>query len=303
MTVKKKYSGIVVPVVTPLTEDYKLDAEAVEKMFDNLYQHNALPFVLGTTGEASSLPMSIKIAYLEQAVKCKKDDTILYAGISSNCIDESVELAKLSYDLGVDVVAATLPSYYTLTHGQIKSYFEQLADSIPLPLIIYNIPATTHTSLPLDLLDELSHHPNIVGSKDSERSEERLYKSIKLWKNRPDFSHFVGWAAKSADALLNGSDGIIPSTGNFMPSIYQEMQDAVWSGDIEKAYKMQELSDFYGNLYQQGRTLGESLWALKVLMAEKELCKPVVMPPLREQSVEELQKLKEKFAHLVITEE
>ena len=300
MTRQKRYHGVVVPAVTPLTEDFKLDQDALEKMFDNFYQHDALPFVLGTTGEVASLPNDLKSIYLKQAGLLKKEGTILYAGISSNSLDDSINYAKEAYDFGVDVVAVTIPSYYPLTENQTKRYFEQLADSIPLPLIIYNIPATTHVSLPLTLIEELSYHDNIVGAKDSERSVERLRKSVELWKNRSDFSHFMGWAAKSAEALLLGSDGIIPSTGNYMPSIYQEMKKAVWNGNVEKAYEMQERSDFFGNLYQGGRTLGESLWALKVLMNESGLCKPIVMPPLQAQSEEEMLKLVELFNQLDI---
>jgi 4-hydroxy-tetrahydrodipicolinate synthase len=301
MRIQKKYSGIVVPAVTPLTENYKLDQEAVERMFDNFYQYNALPFVLGTTGEVASLPNDLKSEYLKQAGLLKKEGTILYAGISSNCLEDSIDYAKEAYDFGIDVVAVTIPSYYPLTDEQTKKYFEQLADAIPLPLIIYNIPATTHVSLSLDMIDELSYHENIVGTKDSERSVERLHQSLKLWKNRPDFSHFMGWAAKSAEALILGSDGIIPSTGNYMPSIYQEMQKAVWNGNAEKAYETQKRSDFFGNLYQGGRTLGESLWALKVLMNESGLCKPIVMPPLQAQSEEEVLKLVESLNQFEIS--
>src|SRR5688500_20096489 len=104
-----------------------------------------------------------------------------------------------------------------------KQYLETLADAIALPLVIYNIPATTHMSIPLNLIDELSHHPNVIATKDSERSEERLKQSLELWKDRNDFSHFLGWAAKSAEALINGSDGLIPSTGNLVPEVYSEM--------------------------------------------------------------------------------
>jgi 4-hydroxy-tetrahydrodipicolinate synthase len=191
----------------------------------------------------------------------------------------------------VDAVAATLPSYYALTESQMTKYFEQLANAIKVPLIIYNIPATTHMSIPLAVVDKLSHHENIVGAKDSERSEERLQASIKLWKYRKDFSHFLGWAGKSADALIKGSDGLIPSTGNVTPSIYNAMQKAVLAGNTDAAYNMQRLSDVLGNLYQGGKTLGESLWALKVLMQSLNLCSQYMMPPLQAKSDEEAKEL------------
>jgi dihydrodipicolinate synthase/N-acetylneuraminate lyase len=298
MNETKKYKGIIVPAVTPLTAAHKLDGKAVEKLFDNFYQQGLSPFILGTTGESASLPLSLKKSYIKKASQLKSAGTVLYAGISSNCFSESVEFAKFCFDNGADAVAATLPSYYILSESKMKEYFIELADAIAAPLIIYNIPATTHMSIPLALIDELSQHPNIVATKDSERSEERLQQSLQLWKDRNDFGHFLGWAAKSADALIGGSDGLIPSTGNLMPSIYSEMLKAVQRGDHAKVYEQQQLSDVYGNLYQGGRTLGESLWALKVVMEEAGICQSHVMPPLSAPSADEEIKLRKAFKAL-----
>lgn len=295
---KEKYKGIIVPAITPLTNNFKLDENAVEKIFSRFDEHDISPFILGTTGESASLPDVIKKDYVLAAAKNKKPGSILYAGISSNVVDESISFAKFCADNGVDAVAATLPGYYALNESQMKKYFETLAGAIPLPLVIYNIPATTHMSIPLSVIDELSHHPNIIATKDSERSEERLNQSLALWKHRNDFGHFLGWAAKSADALIGGSSGLIPSTGNLFPGIYANMYDSVDNGDYTKAYEMQKLSDMYGNLYQSGRTLGESLWALKVLMHQQQLCEAVVMPPLQPQSKEEELKLVESLKSL-----
>jgi 4-hydroxy-tetrahydrodipicolinate synthase len=293
----KKYKGIIVPAVTPLRPGFKLDKRAMEKIFDSFYQHNISPFILGTTGESSSLSLSFKKDYIKKAGQAKQANTILYAGISSNCLQESIEFAKFCFDNGVDAVAATLPSYYALTESQMKKYFIDLADAINAPVIIYNIPSTTHMSIPVGLIDELSHHPHIVATKDSERSEERLEKSLRMWKDRDDFGHFLGWAAKSAAGLIGGSDGLIPSTGNLAPGIYSAMLNAVQKNDHAEAYRLQQLSDSWGDLYQKGRTLGESLWALKVLMNGKGLCKPLVIPPLqpgeKEDQIKLIQSLKE----------
>ncbi|MES2774789.1 MAG: dihydrodipicolinate synthase family protein [Bacteroidota bacterium] len=302
MTIKKKYSGVVIPAVTPITATYQLDEGAVEAMFGNFYKHNVSPFILGTTGESASLSNHVKTDYLQAASKFKKEGSMLYAGISSNCFEESVDFAKQCLDHGVDAVAATLPSYYALNESQMQRYFELLADAIPVPLIIYNIPATTHMSIPLAIIDTLSHHENIVGTKDSERSDERLQQSIALWKDRQDFSHFLGWAARSARAMIDGSDGLIPSTGNLVPGIYNDMKKAVEAGDEEKAFQLQHASDVFGNLYQGGRTLGESLWALKLLMREAVLCQPFVMPPLQSGSDEEATKLAADLRNLLVNE-
>jgi len=299
MKKNKKYSGVIVPTVTPLLADYSLDQTAVENLFNYLRQHNTLPFILGTTGESASLPLGLKKEFIQLAGKLKQPGDVFYAGIASNCLSESVELAKIAFDAGLDVVATHLPSYYALTQDQIKKYFETLADQVPGPLIIYNIPATTHTSIPLQIIEELSYHENIVGTKDSERSEERLQESLKLWAHREDFSHFLGWAGQSANALFNGSDGLIPSTGNLHPGVYQQMVQAVQAGDREKAFALQDLSDKLGNLYQKGRTLGDSLGALKTLMNQIGLCQPYLMPPLQTLPENEQKALQQELQKII----
>jgi 4-hydroxy-tetrahydrodipicolinate synthase len=299
MNNKKKYNGVIVPAVTPLTGKLKLDHGALEKMFHHFHQHHAMPFINGTTGESSSLSFSLKKEYLIAAGKLKSPGDLLYAGISANCFEESVTLAKIGFEAGVDAIVATLPSYYSLSDGQMMKYFEQLAEQLPGPVLIYNIPVTTRMSIPLKIIDELSRHEKVIGTKDSERSDERLTESLKLWSSREDFCHFLGWAPKSAEALINGSDGLVPSTGNFCPAIYDEMYKAVKAGDQERAFKFQKLSDAFSDIYQKGKLLGESLWALKVLMREAGLCEEYIMPPLYPLSEDERNKLLKNYRHIL----
>lgn len=299
MFLKKRFHGIVVPMVTPLTEEFSLDEKAVEKIFKHISLFECMPFILGTTGEASSIPLSMKYDYIRKAASLKGKYQALYAGIGSNCLQDSIDLAKHCFDGGVDVVVATLPAYYNLTEAQMMKYFEQLAEEIDGPLMIYNIPSTTHMSIPLKLIDELSHHENIVGVKDSERSDERLQQSLALWVQRPDFSYFLGWAARSCEALSQGADGVVPSTGNIDTSAYFFMKSFIGKGSLKDAETLQQYSDEIGNLYQQGRTLGESLAALKVLMQSIGLCEPWMMPPLDRLNKNEEKKLREAYAAII----
>jgi 4-hydroxy-tetrahydrodipicolinate synthase len=303
MEKEKKYSGVVIPAVTPFTKKLALDEAAVERMFENFRKNSVAPFILGTTGEAASVPFEIKKEFFTLAGRLKQNGDVLYAGISSNVFAESVVLAKQAFENGTDVVVATLPSYYALTAEGMLRYFSELADAVGGPLMIYNIPATTHMSIPLEVIEKLSYHPNIVGLKDSERSEERLQESLQHWRDREDFSHFLGWAARSADEILGGGDGLVPSTGNFHPGLYRDLYQAAKEDDKAKAYNLQEISNVLGNLYQQGRTLGESLWALKVVMKELGLCEPVVHPPLYAMSVEEEKNLQAALHGIMTNEE
>ncbi len=276
---KKKYHGVVVPAITPLTAGLDLDTDAAGRLLLFFRQHDVLPFILGTSGEAPSLPAKLKQDYIRLAGRFKTAGEQLYVGISSWCLADSVEWANIAFGEGADVVVANLPSYYQLSDDQIRGYFEKLSERVPGPLMIYNIPVTTHHSIPLQIIDELSHHPNVVGIKDSERNEERLKASLKLWAHREDFSHFLGWAAKSGESLLNGGDGLIPSTANLNPGVYRDLAKAAAAGDRERVAQLQQLSDELGSLYQSG-VLGGSLRALKKLMHEQGLCQPYMMPPL-----------------------
>lgn len=302
MKVKKKYNGLVVPSITPLTEDHKLDHQAVEKIFDNIFNYGGVPFILGTTGESASLPNDVKLDFIKLAAKLKQPNKLIYAGISSNCVSESIEMAKRCADEGIDVAVAHVPVYFTLTEDEIKRYFETLADNSPLPIIAYNIPATTNVSIQLNLLDELSYHENIVGTKDSERNQERLQLSLGLWAKRQDFSHFLGWGAQSSYALFTGGDGLVPSTGNLFPDIYYKMIVAADNKDEPSALRLQKHSNLVGDLYQGKRLLGGSLAALKSLMDSAGLCGSNMMPPLQQVTVEDAALLKNGLQNIVNSE-
>ena len=89
-----------------------------------------------------------------------------------------------------------------------------------------------------------------------------------------------GWIAKSAFALTNGCDGLVPSTANFAPELYKEMEGAAAAADGASLARLQQQSDQLGESYRSGRTLGESLAALKSIMQREGLCQPYMMPPL-----------------------
>jgi 4-hydroxy-tetrahydrodipicolinate synthase len=292
---KKKYSGIVVPMVTPLTDYWEIDTEAVHRIIEEFAEYDISPLVLGTTGEAPSIGRKKSRLMIETAIAAKQGNQRIYAGIVENRESEIVKRSELYAHLGVDVIVSTLPSYYTLTPRQMKLFYENMADQTDCPIIMYNIKATTQMSIPLNLVEQLSKHPNIVGIKDSERDSERLETCIQMFKDREDFSFFCGWGAQSFNSLRMGADGLVPSTGNVVPAMYKKMMDAFVSGDYILAKEMQKKTDEVAALYQKGRTLGESLAALKAMMEIKGLCGSVMTPPLTELSDEESRALQEAF--------
>lgn len=283
----KKYNGVVVPMVTPVTPTGMLDKPAVERIIKSFVEAGVSPLLMGTTGEGNSVSTSDGQELIATAVKAAEGKITIYAGLTGTSFIEQLRQAGYYSASGADVIVATLPSYYALTAEQMENYYKTLADSIKGPLMLYNIAATTHMSIPVDVIERLSKHPNIVGLKDSERDLERMEKCIEIARDNDEFTYFCGWAAQSAHSLELGGDGIVPSTGNFVPGMFRKLYDAAEAGDMETANRLQDETNEIAKLYQAGRTLGQSLTALKVMMQTRGLCTPDMLMPLTRLSEQE----------------
>ncbi|QDH78518.1 dihydrodipicolinate synthase family protein [Echinicola soli] len=279
---KKQYQGVVVPMVTPLTASREIDRGAVAKIMEEFAKNDISPLVLGTTGESASFSEKESLEMIKATVASKAAHQQVYAGVVSNLVEEQHRRGSQFLEHGVDAIVATLPAYYILSDDQMKWHFESLADHLNGPLLMYNIKATTQMSIPLSVVEEMSHHPHIWGLKDSERDISRMHAAIDQYQDREDFSFFCGWGAQSANSLRTGADGIVPSTGNIVPEMYKALYVAAMEGDEEKALHYQELTDEVAKIYQGGRSLGTSLAALKVLLQQKGWCQAYMKPPLTE---------------------
>ncbi|MCH4551703.1 dihydrodipicolinate synthase family protein [Aestuariibaculum lutulentum] len=279
---QKRFSGVVVPMITPLNKDLTVDLGSVSKLMKLFSQNNIHPLVLGTTGESSSVNEMESLRLLDAAVEAKTKTQCIYAGLVGNQVDDVVHRGNKYIELGADCVVATLPSYYGLSSKQMILFYKTLADNISGPVMMYNIKATTQMSIPLDVIEELSEHPNIWGLKDSERDEKRLETCVDCYKNNENFSFFCGWGAQGASSLKLGADGIVPSTGNYVPEMYNNLYKAALDNDWETCLNWQKETDRVALEYQKDKTLGESLAFLKLLMSKKGLCNKTMMPPLTE---------------------
>ena len=295
---KKKYSGVVVPLITPVNSEGAIDSFSVKKLISHTINAGTIPFVLGTTGEIFYNSKKNRMKLVHDAIKYINNRTILYAGISDNCIDNSIESAKMYYDLGVDVFVAHLPSFLPLTDDLMLKYFETLADKCPAPVMIYNILSVSHMTIPIPILEKLSEHENIVGLKDSDRDYKRLQRLAELFSEREDFSLFIGWTGKSVEALEMGFDGIIPNTANVTPKLFQSLYGAAVSGNSELANKFQFKADELGKLVQADKTMTQTIPELKALMKHINICQEFVLPPLETLSTKKAQLLIKNFKKL-----
>ena len=292
---KRKYAGVVVPMATPVKAG-SVDMEAVEKIIRSFAEAGVDVLVMGTTGEGNLVPQSEGIEMVATAVRAAEGKITIYAGVTGLCLKEQVAQIKGFKEAGADVAVAILPSYYALTEEQMVAYYTALAEESVLPVMLYNILATTHLSIPVEAVRKLAAHPNIVGLKDSERDLERMEQCIAIKNEAEDFAYFCGWAAQSAHSLELGADGIVPSTGNFVPKHFQKLYEAAVAGNMEEANRLQQLTDEMAKVYQQGRPLGKQLAALKCIMQQQELCELDMLPPLSKLSEEEYKTIREQIA-------
>lgn len=274
------HHGVVVPLVTPATPEGQLDEAAAERLVAHVAGHGCGVLVSGTTGEVASLPDAARRRFVEIAVRVAARRVPVFACIAHNCFEHAVALGRDHFRAGADAVVAMLPNYFKLEPAEMQRYFAQLADAIAGPFYLYNMPLTTGMSVPLDVIDALSRHPHILGMKDSEGTPGRREAVAERFAGRSDFALFMGVAAHSAAALRLGFRGVVPSSGNLRPDLWRDLYRAAEAADWPRVDALQQKTDAFAALYQPGRSLGQSLAALKAGCEGAGLCGSTMFSPL-----------------------
>jgi len=277
----KRHRGVIVPMVTPLTAERELDERAVERIIEHLRQggvHGV--FVLGTTGEGPSVPQAMRERLVSVVTEYARGSLLVYANISDDSAVESITAGNRYFRLGVDAVVAHAPSSYERQPDESVEYFAELAGRLDGDLLIYNMPLTTNVSLPLELCGEIARKPRVVGIKDSENNAERHEALMRRVGGLESFSVFVGTGPLMASGLLRGARGIVPSVGNLDPRLCRQLYDCATQGDNDGTESLNRRFMELAQVYQKGRTLDQSIAALKGSMACLGLCGPGVFPPI-----------------------
>jgi 4-hydroxy-2-oxoglutarate aldolase len=180
--------GIFPALTTPFYPDGRV---YLKKLEHNVDRYSRTPVagmvVLGSTGESVMVGDEDTRAILKEAVNAATSEKVMLAGIARESVIETLKLAEYSADHGYDAVLVRTPNYYVPQMGrrEILNYYRTLADSSPLPVILYSIPKLTHYDMPVDVIAELAHHPNIIGLKDSSGSVERIAEVVAATSNAP----------------------------------------------------------------------------------------------------------------------
>lgn len=216
--VMKKFSGIIPPVSSTFHRDGTLDKKAMREVADFLINKGVDGlFYLGTGGEFSQMNTAQRMALAEEAVTIVDGRVPVLIGVGSPSTDEAVKLAQHAQAYGADGIVAINPYYWKVAPRNLDDYYQQIARSVTLPVILYNFPDLTGQDLTPETVTRLAlQNENIVGIKDTIDSVGHLRMMINTVKSvRPSFSVFCGYDDHLLNTMLLGGDGAITASANF----------------------------------------------------------------------------------------
>ncbi len=294
-----KLGGAVVPLVTPITSGGQLDFAALDRLIESQISGGVEGLlILGTTGEGPCIPRTLRLRLLEHVVLTARGRLVIYANVAENSLADTIASAREYIAAGAEVIAALPPFYFPARPVELEVWFRTLLDAAPGPVVLYNIPLTTRVSIPLEVIGELVGHPSLVGIKDSENDPKRHEELLRRFGGRPDFSIFIGVGALMAQGLRSGADGIVPSVGNLIPQACQQQVTAArrhdWAAVDAIAARQAEVAA----VYQKGRTLAQSISALKAMLQIRGICSSEVFLPLLPMAATEVEVLRGELEKL-----
>lgn len=297
MPLTKPLRGIIPPLITPLHENFTLDYPSLIKTIEHIISagvHGV--FILGTTGEFSSLSPDVKNELI--SMTCAKVDGRIpvLVGITDCSFNESLKLASKAKDSGAKAVVAAPPFYMNIDQTELINYYQKLADEVELPLLLYNMPSHTGISININSVETLASHPNIIGIKDSSGDLSYFESLTELFSKKPDFTVLVGPEEYLVETINMGGHGGVSGGANLFPALYVKLYEAIIAKNSTQIEALQVTVLFLSqNLYNHGTYKSNYLKGLKASMAFSGLCKGILALPLCAFTDQEKESLRKKY--------
>ena len=235
--------GIIPPMVTPLKDRDALDVPGLERVIRHLLAGGVHGlFLLGTTGEGTSLSHRLRRELIERSSKLVNGRVPLLAGITDTSFVESVNLARAAAEAGADAVVLAPPYYMPEGQPELREYLEHILPELPLPLFLYNMPPLAKVSFELDVVRWALDQPRIVGMKDSSGSMVYFNRVREATRARADWSLLVGPEELLAEAVLLGGLGGVCAGANIFPRLYVELYAAAERGDLPRVRALHSMA-------------------------------------------------------------
>jgi 4-hydroxy-tetrahydrodipicolinate synthase len=245
--------GIIVPLITPMNNDETINEKELRNQVNRQIEngiHGLFP--LGTNGEAYALSFEEKIKVMEIVVDETRGRVPVYAGTGCVNTKDTIELSKKAKEIGVDVISVITPWFAAASQEELYEHFKEVAESVDLPIILYNIPARTGNALSPETVEKLSKISNIVGVKDSSGNFDNMLQYIEKTREREDFAVLSGNDSLILWCLLAGGKGGIAGCANVYPKVMSSIYDTFISGNVKAAREIQDSIRSFRNCFKYG---------------------------------------------------
>jgi len=235
------FSGLMPAMVTPFDERGEVDLRATEAVVERFIEAGVSGISpLGSTGEASHLTTEERKRFAREVVRIVGERVPLVIGVGSTGTRETVELARHAQEAGAEAVLVVSPFYWKVGEEGLFRHFATVAESVEIPILLYNLPMLTGIDLSPSLISRLAGEcPNVTGLKDTVTEYFHTVSVLREVKGvRSDFSVLSGWEDLILPSLLAGADGSICAFANVAPELFVGLVEAARSGDLTEAAEL-----------------------------------------------------------------
>jgi 4-hydroxy-tetrahydrodipicolinate synthase len=286
-----KFHGTGVAVVTPFQADGQVDYSALKTLIDHLVDGGVEYLVsLGTTGESATLSKEEKKKVWEFTAQAVNKRVHLVAGIGGNNTYETVAEIKAFDIAGYDAILSASPHYNKPTQEGIYQHYKAIAEVTPLPVILYNVPSRTGSTVSAQTTVRLAKDfKNIIGIKEASGNFELLNQ---LLRDKPEeFLVISGDDPITLPMIAMGAVGVISVIGNALPKQFSDMVRLCLNDDYKAAQPAHySLIEFTRLMFTEGNPAG-----VKSALKQLNICGDMVRLPLVQVSKDTAEKIKEQI--------
>lgn len=280
----ERISGIIPPLVTPLTEGFELDQEALYRLVEHVVTSGVDGILLlGSTGENPSLTPELRRRLIHTGISAIAGRVPVMVNITSTSYLEAIGMADLAARAGADFAALAPPYYFEMNQSELLRYYQLVADRSQIPLVLYNVPQFTKTSIEPSTVWSLSAHGNIAGIKES---SPRFEKVNELLAGRADrsFPVLAGMESWLMEGLLAGCDGMVPGGANLYPGLYVKLYRSFTEKDPDSMERFQQLVNrIIRDVYRLADSPTGVIIGLKNMLSFKGICGAQMALPVHSQ--------------------
>ncbi|WP_243289823.1 4-hydroxy-tetrahydrodipicolinate synthase [Bacillus sp. FJAT-47783] len=234
-----KFGKIATAMVTPFDINGNMDFEKTTLLVEYLMNHGTDSLVVaGTTGESPTLTSEEKIALFKHVVDVVNKRVPVIAGTGSNNTNASIELTKKAEEAGVDAIMLVTPYYNKPNQEGLYEHFKAVAKSTTLPVMLYNVPGRTASTLAPETVIRLSEIENIVAVKEASGNLEAITKIIS--ETNDDFDLYSGDDGLTLPIMSVGGKGVVSVASHIIGDEMKEMVEAFIEGNVNKAAQLHQ---------------------------------------------------------------